>query len=263
MSESAFEPGVDVVVVNYRTPEDLTSFLNSFATQVSTVPASLYVADVDPLEEFPSGVLRDMGDWTVFDTNVGYSGACNHLAAKGNREVVAFFNADTELFDYTLDECHSALMENEGWGILGPMQVDKTGKITHAGTDGDLTTAKPRGWRSTNLKKYRDVIECPTVFGSAYFVKRECWDELTACPIYRSEYPHVDGAFLPTPHYYEETWCSYHAFWHGWRVIYYGKSVMIHNWHQSSPVGGVAEREYMPISRKMFQSMCDVHGIPS
>lgn len=262
MTASAFDPGIDVVVVNYRTPDLLENFLNSYAAQLSEVPTTLHVADVTPLEAFPEGVLKDLGTWTEFDENVGYSGACNELSTLGNHEVVAFFNADTELFDHTLDECHSALMENDGWGVLGPMQVDAKGHITHAGTEGGLQGAVPRGWRSKNLTKYRDVIECPTVFGSAYFVKRACWNELTQCPIYQDSYPEVVGAFLPTPHYYEETWCSYHAFWHGWRVVYYGMSTMLHHWHRASPVGGTTEREYMPRSKKMFQEMCDQHGIP-
>lgn len=262
MSASDFEPGIDVVVVNYRTPDDLDGFLNSYATQLSEVPTTLHVADVDPLEPYDGKYNDDSARWTTFDTNVGYSGACNELSTHGNREIIAFFNADTELFDYTLDECYAALKENEGWGIVGPMQVDQQGQITHAGTEGGFSHARPRGFRTKRISKYRDVIECPTVFGSAYFIKRQCWNELTQCPIYQASYPEVAGAFLPTPHYYEETWCSYHAFWHGWRVVYLGTSIMLHKWHRASPVGGKTEREYMPKSRDMFRTMCDSHGIP-
>ena len=260
MSGSGFDPGIDVCVTNYRTPDDLQKFLGSYVDQLSGVETTLNVIDVDPLEPY-DGLFDKVGEWYETEENIGYARACNFGASLGNREVIALFNADTELFDYTLDECYNALQENPGWGVLGQMQVSRGGRITSSGTEVTHTNLRPRGWRSRQLDRYRDVIECPTVSGSAYFIKRECWNELQDCPIYRSEYPDAEGAFLPTQHYYEETWCSYHAFWHGWRVVYYGLSIMIHEWHQASKIGSATERTLLPESQKMFREMCDAHGI--
>jgi hypothetical protein len=99
------------------------------------------------------------------------------------------------------------------------------------------------------------------VSGSAYFIKRKVWDFLTECPTYREVAPKARGAFLPTSHYFEETFCSYHAQAHGWKVMYYGPVVIRHEWHQASPVGGWAERQF-PVSQKYFREACGRHGIP-
>jgi GT2 family glycosyltransferase len=71
----------------------------------------------------------------------------------------------------------------------------------------------------------------------------------------------LKGRFLPTPHYYEETWVSYAARHKGWKVMYFGEAVMEHEWHQASKVGGEAERTHMPVSRQMFRDACDHFGI--
>lgn len=257
---SDFEPGVDLVVVNYRTPSDLKRFLDAYKHVQDTVPSSLVIVDVQPIADVDLSGFRDV-TYLTSDENIGYARSCNLGAFQGNREVIALFNADTELFDDTLEKCYTALMDNPEWGVLGPMQVNRSGAITHAGVDGTPENPRPRGWRSRALEKYRDVVESVTVFGSAYFVKRQVWDELTYCPIFREEYPHVNGAFLPTQHYYEETWCSYHARWHGWKVIYYGEAIMIHEWHQASPVHGEMDKKVMPESRRQFRAMCKLHGI--
>lgn len=256
MSDPGFDPGIDVVVVNYRTPNDLERFVDSYERSVHSMPSDLFIVDVEAADD-----LKTNHHYTRFDTNVGYSGACNYASMLGDREVVAFFNADTELFDNTLEQCYTALVENSDWGVLGPMQITRNGAITHAGVEGSPGKPRLRGWKSRALHKYRDTFESVTVFGSAYFVKRRCWEELTECPIFRQAYPHVAGAFLPTPHYYEETWCSYHAREHGWKVIYFGESVMYHEWHQASKLNGHVDRVLKPQSQKQFRAMCTLHGM--
>lgn len=254
---SDFDPGIDIVVVNYRTPSDLERFLVSYEYVKDTVPNSLFVMDVDPVTEHKPA----NGQYVVFDENVGYARACNRGASLGNREIVALFNADTELFDNTLEKCYEAMISNPDWGVLGPMQVSRDGRVTHAGVGGTATKPVPRGWRSRSLDRYRDVFESVTVFGSAYFVNRTAWDQLSNCPLYRDKYPDAEGAFLPTPHYYEETWCSYHAREHGWKVMYFGEAIMIHQWHQASKLHGPTEKVLMPQSQKQFREMCSFHNI--
>ena len=82
------------------------------------------------------------------------------------------------------------------------------------------------------------------------------WDELSDC----YQQPSGSGAFLETPHYYEETFCSDHAKSHGYKVVYFGESTFIHKWHQSSPIGGSADRK-MTKSRDMYREACERLGI--
>jgi hypothetical protein len=156
--------------------------------------------------------------------------------------------------------------ENPEIHILGPKQRDEQGYITHAGIIGTNTEPKHRAWREPDPQDtaYRDRIECVTVSGSAYFVRREVWDALTNNEKYREIYPDAIGAFLPTPHYYEETWCSYFARHLGYNVVYDGSVSIGHSWHASTPKPGqgVSHADsYFPISREIFRKACDHIGI--
>lgn len=262
-----YQPGIDVVVVNYKTPQLLKNFVDSYNFQSSKVDTDLTIIDVDPGEEYYDETRQILtkydfpfGYWSM-DYNCGYSGACNFASQVTDREILAFFNSDTRLFDDTLDICYDYLKNNKDVAICGPMQVDSNGLVKHAGVFGTNDKPKPRGWNSKKLSSFTDNRnDCVTVFGSAYFIKRKVWDELANDPEYGSLYPNAGGAFLPTRHYYEETWCSYFARHKGYKVGYVGSALMVHEWHKSSPVG-VAERKYFDESRSIFRETCDHFGI--
>jgi len=248
---------LDVIVVNYKTYDDLQSFIDSYYNLTDSTVTNLVVVDVegDPRQVVAaSNVVR-------FDENIGYARACNFGANVTSAPYLAFFNADTVLKNGVLDLCVQALRDHSDWGVVGPLQVDEQGRVTHAGIFGTHAEPRHRAWKSKVNPALRDVREAITVSGSAYFTKRETWNELKSCDIYCRIAPDAEGAFLPTPHFYEETWYSYHAHSHGWKVMYLGTAEMIHKWHKASPVGGKAEKEYMPISREMFRRACDEHGI--
>lgn len=262
-------------MVNYRTPDDLTAFIRAFAKVQYEVPCTLHVVNVDPLEADQHAAEVELEAITVptsfvyFPSNVGYAFACNSVANAVRedseaRQTIAFFNADTRLTPGVLDHCHWHLHQNSDWGILSPRQVDDDGLITHAGIYGTREAPSFEGrWKAKDSGQFNELrTDCVTVSGAAYFVKRRVWDALTDCDIYREAAPLAQGAFLPTPHFYEETFCSYHAIEHGWKVVYDGRVGMIHRWHKASPVGGIAQRVYMPQSRELFRAACDLHGIP-
>lgn len=261
------EPGVDVVVVNYRTPCDLGDFLASFYAWEPATPHSLTVVNVEPTPEDK----QVAAGWTdthpgaslvSFDVNVGYARACNRGALRGGREVVALFNADVRLAPAAVDECYEALVSEPMWGVLGPRQVDLEGRLTHAGILGTSDRPRHRGWHHNDVGQFADIRDdAVTVSGSAYFAKRELWRHLTACPRFAASCdPAPEGAFLPTPHYYEETYASYHARAHGYRAVYYGPTTIVHRWHRASPVGGWAEQQFK-VSQGIFRRACDAHGM--
>lgn len=262
---SDYKPGLDLVVCNYRTPTDLAAFFGSLVHADPSVDVGLTVANVDPL----GGDKRVVKDWSrkldlsyvEFQDNVGYATAINRGVAKGEREVCVALNADVSLRPGVLEACHQALMEHDDWGVLGPRQVDSEGRFTHAGIFGTLGAPKHRAWRERDDgRSYRDTVEAVTVSGAAYFAKRKMWDELTACSVYMEAAPTAEGAFLPTRHYYEETFCSYHAQAHGWKVMYFGAETIVHEWHRASAIGGHADQQMGP-SREIFRAACDLHGI--
>lgn len=255
------ERGIDCIVINYKTPQLTNKFIKSFEDS-SFKDASLYVIDNGPLDGQDLNV--DNCYYGLLPENVGYAKACNLGAAatveRSNREILAFFNSDCELQPETLREMYDGMIRRK-LDIAGPLQYDSQGRVTHGGIMGSQEKPQHRGWRSQSLNAFRDVQQAVSVSGSAYFIRREVWDELTACPLYRDVAPDALGAFLPTRHYYEETFCSYHAQAHGYDVTYYGQAEMIHEWHKSSPTGGVEDKEYMSESRKFFRAACDHHNI--
>lgn len=251
--------GIDVVVVNYHTPDDLRKFLLSFRNVSDELSTKLYIANNDPL---PRDVeVAESSDGVVCNQdNLYYSGALNRQGWLGAHDVVAFFNADTELRPGVLSHCYDLLLSDPQIAVVGPMQVNQRGLVTHAGIFGTLKRPAHAAWLRPPGPENQVVREAVTVSGSAYFVKRSVFNEMYECPIYRDLYPDVEGPFLPTKHYYEETWFSYHVQAHGYKVMYDGEVKMIHQWHTSTPKGGWADRQ-IGEAKKMFVEMCDHHGI--
>jgi GT2 family glycosyltransferase len=259
-----YRTGVDAVVVNYRSPEDLEGFLAAWKAFRPGTTTALTVVNVAPNDE-DKEIAAASGDIAMqvnYETNVGYAQACNDAASVGNAEVIAFFNADTRITDGSVDLCYQGLMSNSEWGVLGPRQVDDHNRLTHAGIFGTNTEPHIRSWMQPDTGHYSEIrSDAVTVMGSIYFIKRQVWEELWNCPTYQEAVPGAPGAFLPTPHYYEETFCSYHARAHGWKCVYFGLAKMVHRWHKASPIGGFADT-YFKTSQEEFRRVCDAHNIP-
>lgn len=257
--------GVDLVVVNYQTPHDLVAICKSYQECEHGTDTKLWIVnngptnrDLDAAEKALKFITKPVEH--ISQDNLFYSGAANRVGNMGTHDVLAIINADCRFEPYTVGILHDELMDHANWGAIGPLQVGDSGEVTHGGIFGTLSKPEHREWRQPESEEVHDVREAITISGSAYFTKRAVWNKMHECSIYRTMYPDVEGPWLPTNHYYEETWYSYHLFNHGYYVIYYGKARMIHRWHKASAPGGWADKQ-MPASRKMFVEMCDYHEI--
>lgn len=259
---------IDLCVVNYNTRPLLNRFLDCLHNDLHANEKvwKLYIAD--------NGSKDDSAEWVKYNferykinkfyinENVGYSSACNQLASVGTSDIICLLNADVWITSESLSMVQKIFNENPDIHIMGPKQRDENGLITHAGIMGTNTSPAHRGWRQSdfNDELYRDRVSCVTVSGSAYFIRREVWNALTNHPAYQEMYPGAIGAFLPTPHYYEETWCSYFARHLGYNVVYDGSVSIGHSWHKSSTVGGEADSKFK-VSQAIFRKACDYIGI--
>jgi hypothetical protein len=254
---------IDIVVVNFHTPDDLEQCIESLEMDPPKVDATLTIVEVDDedyIHEFTWGGGLP-GRTIGVAGNLGYARACNLATYDTENPIIGLFNADVVFRPGVIDACHGAMKENRRWGALGPRQVDERNLIRHAGIFGTFASPLHRGWNESDYGQYNDIRPAVTVSGSAYFVRRAAWREMTECDLYREIAPDALGAFLPTPHYYEETWLSYHLQAHHWAVTYFGAVSMIHKWHRASPIGGTADQQ-MEVSKAMFQAACEHHGIP-
>jgi GT2 family glycosyltransferase len=253
--------GVDVVVINYHTDDLLHSFIDSFATHCWSGECKLTVVDVGVDQDSETLTPDPWGmNWISTRENVGYGQACNTGAAVGTNDVILLANADTLLSD-GFKECYDTLMAHDDWGVLGPRQVNEMNQITAGGIFGSDRAPQQRGWNQLDNGQFSDVRDdAITISGSLYFIKRSLWVELTKCPLYKEAAPEAMGAFLPTKHYFEETFCSYHARSHGYKCVYYGPVQMMHYWHKSSDYGGWADRQFNE-SQATHRNACQIHGI--
>lgn len=259
---------IDLCIVNYNTLHLLKRFLTTLHSDAADYPDlwRIFIADngsVDGSKEwlFANGSAFMISDY-MNNANIGYSNACNALAAAGQSEIICLLNSDVWLTSGDLNAVNEIFKEDSSVDILGPKQRDESGYITHAGIIGTNKEPKHRGWKEYDPEDvmFRDRVDCVTVSGSAYFIRRSVWNSLWHDEEYRQIFPEATGAFLPTPHYYEETWCSYFARHRGYNVVYDGSVSIGHSWHKSSPVGGEADKKFA-VSREIFRDTCDRMGI--
>lgn len=233
------EPGLDIVIVNYRTPGDLYECLMSIVDHPPSVPTDLHVAQVQPLDgdlravHIPLPLFAECGitvhPWQ-FDDNVGYNWAVNETVGRGSREFVAILNADvvfpgfTTARPSTFDALISRLDGHPDAAVVGPRQVDKDGLITAGGIFGTNLKPKHRAWKQPVRPGVADDVrlDSVTLAGSMMMWRRSAWNQLARCvdgdvaaDIARGTgLRHPGGAFAPCFHYYGETWaCMAEGSW--------------------------------------------------
>lgn len=263
---------IDLCIVNYNARRLLQRMLDNLHSDLANTPKvwKLFIMDNESTDDFIPWIRQNEERYEIdrvyIRENIGYSAACNYMASQGESDIIALLNSDVWMTSEDLLKIQALFDENPDIHILGPKQRDENGLITHAGIVGTNTAPKHRGWRESdpNDELYKDRINCVTVSGSAYFIRREVWDAMTNNEQYRAMHPEAKGAFLPTPHYYEETWCSYFARHLGYNVVYDGSVSIGHSWHASTPRPGEGFSKvdtYFPISREIFRKACDTIGI--
>jgi glycosyltransferase involved in cell wall biosynthesis len=257
---------IDLCVVNYNVRPLLQRFLESLHSDIQDNVWNLFIADNGSTDDSHSWMGNNFHKYKIENyfrnKNIGYSAACNGLAGYGSGDIIALLNSDVWLTTSDLVAIQKIFDEEPDIHILGPKQRDENGFITHAGITGTNDKPVMRGWRDKDPEDalYKDRVNCVTVSGSAYFIRRSVWLSMTYHPKYQNMYPGVSGAFLPTPHYYEETWCSYFARHLGYNIVYDGSVSIGHSWHKSSAIGGEADQKFK-ISQKLFKDACDAFGI--
>jgi GT2 family glycosyltransferase len=205
---------IDLCVVSYNTKPLLKRFLNTlYKGDHSTKIYDLLIADngsTDGSAQWLDANKKLLSDTyaIMLNENIGYSAACNQLAAMGTGDIIGLLNADVWLTVQDVRSIQKSFDDHPEQAIMGPKQRDENGYVRHGGIIGTNTKPQHRGWNDYDPKdlKYRDRIECVSISGSAYFIRREVWEALTECSVYKEavmkQNNEVTGAFLPTPHYY-------------------------------------------------------------
>lgn len=261
-------PLVDLLIVNYNTRDMLGNLLVNLNLNFDPV-VNIVVQDNGSTDGSIEWLDEHASEFNVthkiISPNVGYAKAINRMAALTASPILAAVNADTQFTTRHVRQMITTFEDNPRQAICGPKQVDFAHRIRHGGITWDgVNNPQHRGWNQFDPRDqlFKDRVQCWTVSGSLYYIRRDVWNDLTNDPVYQEISGGADGAFLPTPHYFEETFCSVYAQHKGYEVWYDGTiETAYHAWHASSPVGGAPERDYFSISRGMYIKACDAMGI--
>lgn len=261
-----YQMGVDIVVVGYHQPVDCREFHGALCSTLDRTPWDAWYVSVEATQED-----IHVGDevWGTrrhrpLDDNCGHAAACNLAAPWGNHDTIFFCNADTRLPSHTIDICYETLWSDPSFGVVGPRQIDESGRLTAAGIFGTLAQPQHRAWHRVT-REFQDLrTDAVMVSGALYMIKRYVWDELAACPIYLAAEPGATGAMPKVSHYYSDTWPSYHMTAHGpaggYKSVYEGRVTARHDWHKASSMGSWVDQQ-MRSDKAHFQRLCDAHGI--
>jgi len=261
---------VDLLVVTYNTSLLLKRLIDTLHSDWEPDVWELHVIDNGSTDDTREYLIEVIGDenkhitTTSFGSNIGYAKAVNYLSTKSKNEFLCAVNADAWFTTNHVKQVIQSFNETPEMAILGPKQMDEDKTIRHGGIFWDGSTNPiHRGWNELDPldAKYKDKLRCWTVSGSLYYIRRSVWDDLTHCMNYQDIMENPDGAFLPTPHFFEETFCSVHAQYHGYQVWYDGKiETAGHTWGASEDIYGMSRR-YFDISKDIYIGACDRHGI--
>jgi hypothetical protein len=274
-----YDPGIDLIVVDYRSPRDLRRFASSVPGQLRHMdaPVDVRIVLVDPTASDRAASVESASVINRYGppehvavyprehaSNVGYNVACNAAGAEGHRQVVVCCNADVTFDDSSpvLATLYDRLRRHENWGMAGPRQVNRAGKFTAAGIFGTLREPKHRSWKALDTGRCSDLrTDAVVVVGSVFAMRRDVWDTLTACPQVAAITSGAQGPFLETKHWYGETWACYHAAAHGYDRVYDG-TVWCRHEHGDAPDSVGWARRNNREDQRLFRAACDAHGIP-
>ena len=265
---------IDLCITHHKTEGLIEKLLDELHQDIFTLDKTckLYLYDSDSGDKFKQWIKRNITKYIIekiyFKKNNGYAYACNYMASKGNSEIIGFLHGDVIISSKDLERINNIFSENPGIHILGPKVITDDNKIDSAGVFGSNFNPKFRGLNELDKNKnlYTDRSKCINVSGCAYFIRRNVWNVLTNHPKYKRIYPNAFGAFLETPHFFEEVWCSYFARFLGYNVIYDGSITVKHTVRASSAVPpdhkNSVENNAYDISKKIFLYTCDKVNIP-
>lgn len=260
---------IDLLVVNYNTKDHLVRLINELGTM--NYRWKLYLADngstdgsTELIKESHEFILAEK---VFLNENIGYARAINQMAAETDSKYLAAINADVWMRDRDVTDLVDFMEATPNLGVVGPKQRNEQGRITHAGVFGENKHPKMRAWQYPDPEDelFRKNEKAITVSGSAFFMPRLVWDEMTLCTTYRNF--HLDhfgyapnGGFPEFPHYYEETLFAYHCRAHGYDVWYNGEVSIGHSWRASTGADPKLT-EYFKEGRVGFRKFCQMHDI--
>lgn len=231
---------IDIVTVEYGRPDLTYRFIESLREFRPGCSFTLTVVDNTleadkPLSDHPDYGTEESFHYIRLPDNPGYAAACNIAASLTTSEFIGVFNNDVRFINSTsIDRCVDFLRNRPDVAMVGPIQFNSKGNLTHAGIEGFGRGKRYRGWlESSNDFLRNEPVDM--IMGSAMIIRRSFWEELSDDKIYRDLYPDASGPILETPLYFEDEMLCQAAAHLGYKVYYMGEPgcEIVHEWHQT------------------------------
>jgi len=200
---------VDIVIVNYETPDLVEDCLRSIDEQMLAVFGNVIVVDNSAVPEPAASVVarHPTARLVRSGTNLGYGAGANLGVREGESDYVLVMNSDTRLHAGAVEALIDDLDRHPEAGIAGPRLVDDRGatqpSCSQFPTPGRLVLHETGLWKL--LRSTRFAERCapffepdvarpvPCVLGAALFIRRRDFDRVDGFdPGYFMYYEEVD-----------------------------------------------------------------------
>lgn len=202
---------VDLLVCNYNTKDYLVNLIQNLNNDYEPGVWRLYIQDNGSTDGSVEWLQDNSDGYNIehieFAENVGYATAINKMSSISDSDILAAVNADTQFSTRHVKQMQETFDHNPDQAVCGPKQIDFRHNIRHGGITWDgKSNPVHRGWTQFDPRDqmFKDRIQCWTVSGSLYYVRRSVWDEMKSNMVTQGVIDSNEniGAFLPTPHYY-------------------------------------------------------------
>jgi GT2 family glycosyltransferase len=200
---------VDIVIVNYETPDLVEDCLRSIDEQMLPVIGNVIVVDNSVTPEPAASVVarHPMAQLMWSGANLGYGAGANLGVGAGNREYVLVMNSDTRLHAGAVEALIDDLDRHPEAGIAGPRLVDGRGvsqpSCSQFPTPGRLVLHETGLWKVLRSVRVAERLApffdpdvagpVPCVLGAALVVRRRDFDRVDGFdPGYFMYYEEVD-----------------------------------------------------------------------
>ncbi len=174
---------VDIIVVNWNsgnlTLQAVSPYLNYTSSQIS---CKVIVVDNGSSDNSLILFKDKIKNLIINNKNIGFGKACNQAFDQSNADYILLLNPDTLSEPSVLEKLVAFLEENREYGVTGPAQIDKNGKVLR--TCGRFPTFKTALFEVLGFSKIFPRIFTPVPIMTD-------WDHLQS-----KDVDHVMGSYM-------------------------------------------------------------------
>lgn len=261
-------PRVQIVIVNYGTPELTLKAARSVAVGTQQCSTHVWVVDNGSPDDSVARLTAGLPDATVIDTghNGGFAVGNNvalrqialtrDVAADATRHYVLLLNSDVVLHPGTIDTCLAFADAHPDVGVVGPQLLLPTGELDLACRRGFPTPAAAL-WRLTGLARRFPNDPRFSGYNLTHLPQSQTTDvDAVSGAFMLVRLAAIDDAGILDEDYFmygEDLDWAWRIKAHGWRVVYVAEATALHR------KGSSSRRQSQRMLREFYRAMWIFH----